>query len=73
MHKRNVIIMRNRIGRNKYKTVVMSRKEVALIILTVVGALALFTWQTYRMAQHHMDAPSPKQNVSVASDTAQLK
>lgn len=51
----------------------MSRKEIALIILTVLGALALFTWQTYRMAQHHMDTPSTQQNVSAASNTAQLK
>lgn len=54
------------------KRVVMSKKEVALIILTIAGALALYGWQTYRMTQH-MRALPVEQNASVASGTVQNK
>lgn len=50
----------------------MSKKEVALIILTIVGALALYGWQTYRMAQH-MTARPAGQGAATASGTAQQK
>ena len=46
----------------KSKRVVMSNKEVTLIILTIVGALSLYAWQTYRMAQH-MGASRVEQGV----------
>ncbi len=54
------------------KRVVMSKKEVALIILTIAGALALYGWQTYRMTQH-MRALPVEQNASAASGTVQNK
>lgn len=44
------------------KRVVMSKKEVVLIILTLVGTIALMAWQTYRVAKHHMGASSIEQN-----------
>lgn len=54
------------------KKVIMSRKEAALIILTVIGALDLYAWQTYRMAQH-MGTPPAKQDVPAASTTTRSK
>ncbi len=56
----------------KHKIVVMSRKEITLIILTIIGAVALYAWQTFRMSQHMLAAPV-KQSVPVASGTAQSK
>ncbi len=55
----------------KNKKVVMSKKEITLIILTVVGAISLMAWQTYRMAQHHIGAASVGQNVPVKTSQTQ--
>ena len=47
----------------------MSKKEVIFIILTIVGAIALYTWQTIRMSGYMLSA---KANAPVASDTPEF-
>ena len=55
----------------KRKRVVMSRKEVVIIILTVAGVFALLIWQTYRMSLHHPWTSSAGLGTVAASHTAQ--
>ena len=58
--------MRNR------KKVVMSKKEAALIVLTIIGAVALYAWQTVRLSQHMLAAPV-RQDIPAASQITQAK
>jgi hypothetical protein len=55
----------------KNKKVVISKTELFFIILTLVGAFALFTWQTLRMAQYHMSALPLRQSTTTIISQSQ--